>query len=113
MEEAQRMVWPIKMGLEMSGLQPDKTMTNPYVQYTDMEKWFLTQGDFGLGLRKVRRRHEVMQTYHAYQDHYSKLKRRYAGTKDQRTRDLIRENIYELAKTMKGIMAEEKKTLWK
>jgi len=110
LEEARNMIWPIKAffaGMRATGFDTDYTTKEeqtPYVDYTDMER-FISDNDFGLGVRKVAPKAELRRAYYEYQQLYREMKLKIAATDDETKRQRYIGNIRVLAHTLKGIAA--------
>jgi len=107
-EEATDIIWPTKYAFQMAGYLPDMNEKNPYVQYTEMEKW-ISRTDFGLGVKKVRPQHEVHIAKMRYHQMLGKLKLRYAAATDPEDREMISENVTELSQHLVNMMQAETK----
>lgn len=109
-DEARNMIWPLKAffaGMRATGFDTDYTSKeeqSPYVDYTDMER-FISDNDFGLGVRKVRPKAELRRAYYEYQQLYRSMKLKIAATDDERQRERYIGNIRVLSHTLKGIAA--------
>jgi len=90
-------IWPFKLAAytaRQAGIGDYATVEerSPFVDYTPMEKW-LSDSDFGLGIRKVRPQAETLRAVSEYRSMIQSLKLRYAATQDQRMQAKLRENI--------------------
>lgn len=105
--EARRIIWPIKMGLQVAGLTASREERTPHVNYTPMEK-FLTNTDLGLGIRKVRPQQEMRFAHYQYQSHLRKLRLQIAATEDPRRKQRLIENAKRLGEGLRVIMEQER-----
>jgi hypothetical protein len=95
-EDATRIIWPIKLMAQLAGKQPTLEEQSPYVNYTPMEKWLISNRIWGLGVRKVRDRHELIRGKAAYDQLLRKIKLRMASTDDSSKKD----ELYKAAQTL-------------
>lgn len=108
--DARTAIWPIKLALMAAksagadfGL-PSKEEQSPYVDYTPMEK-IISGTNFGLGVRKVRHKAEIIHAYHNYKSLVRKLELKAAATKDPVQRQSYMQNIQTLTTTLQGMAA--------
>jgi hypothetical protein len=95
-EDATRIVWPIKLMAQLAGKQPTLEEQSPYVNYTPMEEWLITNRIWGLGVRKVRDKHELVRGKAIYDSMLRKIKLRMAATDDPSKKD----ELYKAAQTL-------------
>ena len=95
-EDATRIIWPIKLMAQLSGKLPTDEERSPYVSYTPMEKWLITNKIWGPGVRKVRDKHELVRGKAAYEGLMRKIKLRMASTDDSSKKD----ELYNAAQTL-------------
>ena len=102
--DATKIIWPIKMAAQLAGKLPSKEESSPFVSYTPMESW-LTDSNFGLGLRKVRPEHELRQAQVAYAREVKSLQLKAAATQDPARRERILGHIQALSGSLQQIAA--------
>jgi hypothetical protein len=108
--DARTAIWPIKLALiaaKSAGADfglPSKEEQSPYVDYTPMEKR-MADTDFGLGVRKVRHKAEVIHAYHNYKSLVRKLELKAAATDDPVIKQKYMQNVQMLATTLRGMVA--------
>lgn len=91
-DEASRIIWPIRMAGELFNFIPTKDERNPRLKRTTGEKW----AENLLGVRALRKDHDVRMQRYYYSQLRTDLHRRYQATKDPEERELIRENLKSL-----------------
>ena len=107
-EDATQIVWPFKAAGYLArqagiGGYTTKEEFTPFVDYTPMEKW-ITDSDFGLGVRKVRPYQESLRAVYEYRRMIQSMKLRFAATTDPRQQKLLRENIQALTQVATGLI---------
>lgn len=107
-EDATKIVWPFKAAGYLArkaglGNYTTKEEFSPFVDYTPMEKW-ITDSDFGLGIRKVRPHQESLRAVYEYRRMIQSMKLRYAATTDPRQQSKLRENIKSLTDVATGLI---------
>jgi hypothetical protein len=107
MEEAMRVVWPVKMMAQMMGKLPDKEGESPFVQYTPLEHW-LTDSVGGVGLRKVAPNHELKRAQVEYRRQVGRLRMRAAAATDPEDRKRYLEHIKLMTYSLRQIAGEIK-----
>ena len=88
-DEASRLIWPIRMAAEWADFIPTKAERNPKLKQTDGEKW----AENLLGVRTLRKGHDVRMQRYYYQQLRADLMRRLRATKDPEDKELIKENL--------------------
>jgi len=103
--DAVNIIWPIKIAAQIAGKVPSKEEGSPYVDYTPLESW-LTDSNFGLGLRKVKPQHELQQAIMAYRKEVRKLQLRAAATEDEGKRERLLDHVRTLTTSLGQIQAD-------
>ena len=119
-EEARKMIWPLKAAFGMMKFangnidlaNPSKDEKSPFVDYTPMES-FISNTDYGLGVRKVRPKHELMNAYYEMRSVHRKLKLRMAATEDESKRAKLQENAQLLSNTLQGMRVDAEQRYFK
>ena len=104
-QDAIRLVWPVKMVAQMMGKEPTTEERSPFVNYTKMES-LLTDSKVGLGLRKVQPQHELRQAMSAYRKELRTLQLRYAATTDSSKRERYASHMRMFTEALSQIHAE-------
>jgi len=109
MSEARRIIWPSKMFFSLmrqigvDNAPPSKEERSPFIQYTPMEK-IISDTDFGLGIRKVRPKHEQMRAINEYKAILRKMKLRLAATQDPKMRVRYQTNLDTITRAFQGML---------
>ena len=119
-EEARKLIWPVKaatyIGKFLNGnvdiANPSKEERSPFIDYTPMES-LITNSDWGLGVRKVRPKQELMNAYYEMRSVHRKLELRMAATQDEAKRAKLSENAQMLFRVLEGMRIDSEQRVFK
>jgi hypothetical protein len=111
-ETAADMVWPVKYLSMLMGVRPTKEEQSPFVQYTPMES-ILTDSTFGVGMRKVRDKHETRRGQMMFRRMIKQLQLRSAATEDPDKKMRLQQHAQQLAEGFQRLISEDAQKMFK
>ena len=78
-----------------------------------MMESLISNTDYGLGVRKVRPKHELMNAYYEMRSVHRKLQLRIAATEDESKRAKLQENAQLLSNTLQGMRIDGEQRYFK